>query len=80
MAKSIRQVGARNATYKVVCTEKVETNACEFFNLANDPLEEYPLSKPDSCVSDGSGAWTPADPRWHYCRLTEAVATKSFLK
>ena len=79
MTNSTRQVGARNATYKVVCTEKVNTSACQFFNLAADPLEEYPLPKPESCSAYSNGTWTPADPRWHYCRLTEVVDKESFL-
>lgn len=80
MTNSTRQVGARNATYKVVCTEKVNASACEFFNLIADPLEEYPLAKPDSCSNYTNGTWKPADVRWHYCRLTDVVATQSFLK
>jgi hypothetical protein len=80
MTNSIRQVGARNAAYKVMCTEKVQTASCEFFNLAKDPLEEFPLAKPDSCADYDKGAWTPAEPRWHYCRLADIVATQSFLK
>jgi arylsulfatase A-like enzyme len=79
MTNSTRQVGARNATYKVVCTEKVDAKSCEFFNLATDPLEEYPLANPDSCSNYNSGTWKPADARWHYCRLTDIVATQSFL-
>lgn len=79
MTQSTRQVGARNATYKVVCTEKVNNAACEFYNLANDPLEEYPLPEPDSCSAYTAGTWTPADPRWHYCRLTEIVDKDSFI-
>jgi arylsulfatase A-like enzyme len=80
MTNSSRQVGARNATYKVVCSEKVGTSTCEFFNLANDPLEEFPLQKPDSCSDYLNATWKASDPRWHYCRLTDVVATQSFLK
>jgi len=80
MTKSTRQVGARNATYKVVCTEMVNASACEFFNLIADPLEEYPLPKPDSCSNYTNGTRKPADVPWHYCRLTDVVATQSFLK
>jgi hypothetical protein len=74
MTNNTRQIGARNATYKVICTEKVETGACQFFNLIADPLEEYPLDKPASCA----GSWTPADRQWHYCRLSELIRTESF--
>ncbi len=70
-------VGAQNATYKVVCIDGAIN--CTFFNLVNDPLEEYPLAKPDSCVDYTNGKWTPKDPRWHYCRLTDVVARDSFL-
>jgi len=73
-------VGARNAVYKVVCTEKVDSSSCEFFNLTTDPLEEFPLTKPDSCSNYTNGTWKPVDARWHYCRLTDIVATQSFLK
>ena len=54
-------------------------SACQFFNLAADPLEEYPLPKPENCSAYSNGTWTPADPRWHYCRLTEVVDKESFL-
>jgi len=77
MTEGTRWVGAQNATYKVVCIDT--PNNCTFYNLANDLLEEYPLPKPDSCADYVGGKWTPADPRWHYCRLTEVVAKESFL-
>ncbi len=73
MTNSTRQVAARNATYKVMCTEKVEPGSCEFYNLARDPLEEFPLDKPASCDARG----TPAEPRWHYCRLAGLLRTES---
>jgi arylsulfatase A-like enzyme len=79
MRNEVRQVGARNGTYKVVCTEKIDTNACEFYNLVTDPLEEYPLPEPDSCRAYSNDTWTPSDPRWHYCRLIEVIDTQSFL-
>ena len=41
MTAGTRWVGAQNATYKVVCIDS--PGNCTFFNLANDPLEEYPL-------------------------------------
>ncbi len=74
MTNGTRQVAARNGTYKVICTEKTELAACEFYNLARDPLEEYPLAKPASC----SGSWTVKNPEWHYCRLNELIRTRSF--
>src|SRR5690606_20854212 len=74
MTNTTRQIGARNGTYKVICTEKVETANCEFFNLAVDPLEEYPLPKPASCAGNASSR----DPAWHYCRLARMIRTESF--
>ena len=74
MTNSTRQIGARNGTYKVICTERTEPANCVFYNLKNDPLEEYPLQKPANC----SGTWTAKDPQWHYCRLNEMIRTKSF--
>jgi arylsulfatase A-like enzyme len=76
MKSGLRMVGARNATYKVVCTDG--PGNCIFYNLINDPLEEYPLAKPDSCADYTNGKWTPKDMQWHYCRLTEVVAKDSF--
>ncbi|HSW38762.1 MAG TPA: sulfatase-like hydrolase/transferase [Acidobacteriota bacterium] len=75
-----RQVGARNATYKLICNENAETGSCTFYNLATDPLEEYPLAKPGSCAEYENGTWTPAVPQWHFCRLQEVIAHESFLK
>ncbi len=77
MTNGTRWVGAQNATYKVVCIDS--TDNCTFYNLAEDPLEEYPLTKPDSCADYGNGKWTPKDAQWHYCRLMDVVAKESFL-
>jgi arylsulfatase A-like enzyme len=77
MTNGTRWVGAQNATYKVVCIDS--PGNCTFFNLDKDPLEEYPLAKPDSCADYANGTWKPADPRWHYCRLTDVVARNSLL-
>ncbi len=74
-----RQAGARNATYKLICTENVETASCTFYNLIDDPLEEYPLAKPESCANYANATWTPADPKWHFCRLQEVLGKESFL-
>lgn len=78
MTGGTRVVGARNATYKVVCTGSAAD--CKFYNLIQDPLEEYPLARPDSCADYASGQWTPKDSRWHFCRLTDIVARESFLR
>lgn len=74
-----RQVGARNAKYKLICTENAETASCTFYNLADDPLEEYPLAKPASCAGYENGTWTPAASEWHFCRLQQVIAKESFL-
>jgi arylsulfatase A-like enzyme len=68
------KVGARNATYKVVCA--TNSSNCTFFNLVEDPLEEYPLSKPASCT-DYRTAYSTTNPNWHYCRLIEVVTNYS---
>jgi arylsulfatase A-like enzyme len=77
MTGGTRWVGAQNAAYKVVCIDS--PNNCQFYNLENDPLEEYPLAKPDSCADYTNRKWTPKDPQWHYCRLMEVVARDSIL-
>jgi arylsulfatase A-like enzyme len=77
MTGGTRWVGAQDATYKVVCIDSPSN--CEFYNLADDLLEEYPLAKPASCADYVNGKWTPADPQWHYCRLTDVVAKDSIL-
>jgi arylsulfatase A-like enzyme len=69
------KVGARNGTYKVVCSGS--TSNCSFFNLVTDPLEEYPLlsTKPD-CTTYRT-TWNTSNPEWHYCRLVEVVGIYS---
>lgn len=73
------EVGARNATYKVICDDFAKTESCVFYNIVEDPIEEYPLEKPDSCDGYENGTWAPSDPEWNYCRLQEVIATKSIL-
>jgi hypothetical protein len=68
------KVGARNGTYKVVCS--TNTSNCSFYNLVTDPLEETLLSKPGNCT-DYRTTYTTADPEWHYCRLIEVVTNFS---
>ena len=70
-----KRVGARNATYKVICT--TNTSNCAFYNLVADPLEESPLTPPVNCLNYTNGTWTPANRQWHYCRLIEVVNTYS---
>jgi arylsulfatase A-like enzyme len=78
LKNNTRQVGARNAGYKVICTNGTGAGACEFYDLAADPLEEYPLPVPGECAGDNKD-WTPANPSWHFCRLKQVVETQSFL-
>jgi len=79
MRNGIREVGARNGSHKVLCTDGSSVDDCEFYNLIADPLEEFPLEKPASCDTYAIGDWSPAESEWHFCRLTEVVAAKSFL-
>ncbi|HTY94229.1 MAG TPA: hypothetical protein VMC02_10100, partial [Steroidobacteraceae bacterium] len=32
-----------------------------------------------SCDDYARGTWNPAEPRWNYCRLSEVIATRSFM-
>jgi arylsulfatase A-like enzyme len=76
MRDNVNVVGARNKDWKLVCATSPDN--CAFYNLVDDPLEEYPLPKPGDC----DGAPTLAkrdDPRWNYCHLDRAVATESIL-
>jgi arylsulfatase A-like enzyme len=70
------KVGARNATYKVICNTNTSNANCTFYNLITDPLEEYALSKPTSC-SNYRMIWDTANPEWHYCRLIEVMTLYS---
>ncbi|MBN2243943.1 MAG: sulfatase-like hydrolase/transferase [Acidobacteria bacterium] len=76
---NLKQAAARNATYKVICDESPQAENCVFYNLVDDPLEEYPLAKPSGCANYENGTWTPADPEWHFCRLHEVIVEESFL-
>lgn len=79
LADNTRQAAAKDATYKLLCTENTQNASCNFYNLINDPLEEYPLPKPGSCQNFSNGSWTPADREWHFCNLQHVLSTKSFL-
>lgn len=76
---SSEHAGVRNQTYKVLCVNGTDGEACEFYNVADDPLEEYPLAKPASCAAYTNGAPQPANPAWHYCRLVTVLETRSFM-
>lgn len=79
LAGDTRQAAAKNAVYKLLCTEGTQTAHCSFYDLVDDPLEEYPLPKPSSCLAFSNGTWTPADREWHFCSLQQELATRSFL-
>jgi arylsulfatase A-like enzyme len=76
---NMRHAGARNTTYKVLCIDNAETANCTFYNLHDDPLEEYTLPKPKSCANYKNGTWRAATPEWNFCRLQEVLAKESFL-
>jgi hypothetical protein len=75
----MRQVSARNGSYKVLCSNSAAPEACEFYNLERDPLEEFPLEKPASCEGFASSASTPSSEAWHFCRLRGVIESESFL-
>jgi arylsulfatase A-like enzyme len=77
--QNIREAAARNGQYKLICDEKTDAASCTFYDLKDDPIEEYPLPKPASCDDYKGGKLTPAAREWHYCRLQEVLATRSFL-
>jgi arylsulfatase A-like enzyme len=67
------KVGARNATYKVMCSTNTSNANCTFYNLTSDPLEENgSLTKPSSCA-DYRSTYATSQPEWHYCRLIEVM-------
>jgi len=75
MTGGTKVVGIRNAHYKLVCTD--DAGNCEFYDIAADRLEQYPLEQPASC--DTSAQLTTSDPAWHFCFLQDAVANRSLL-
>lgn len=77
MTGGTQQVGVRNATHKVICTDGTAAGNCEFYAIANDPLEEFPLDKPASC--DNVASWSPQNAAWHFCQLSEVLRTRSFM-
>ncbi len=76
LADSIKVVGVRNATYKLTCTKSID--ACEFYDIARDPLEQYPLARPASCAA--AGALPKSDLVWNYCRLLREVRTRTIMR
>jgi arylsulfatase A-like enzyme len=79
LANDARQVAAKNAKYKLLCEEDTQTENCTFYDLIDDPLEEYPITKPGRCYNFDNGTWTPTNPFWHFCHLQEVLRTQSFL-
>ncbi|WAT17284.1 sulfatase-like hydrolase/transferase [Aurantiacibacter sp. MUD11] len=71
MTGGTRVVGIRNARYKLVCAD--DPADCEFFDIAADPLEQYPLATPESCAA-GGGRGVEAS---NYCTLRGALAAES---
>jgi arylsulfatase A-like enzyme len=77
--QNMLSVAARNARYKVLCANDVAAANCEFYDLNEDPLEEYKLDKPASCEPYTRGTWKQTSPEWSYCRLHEVLAKESIL-
>jgi arylsulfatase A-like enzyme len=77
--QNLRQVAARNARYKVLCTSSAATADCEFYDLAEDPLEEYPLAKPAGCAAYQDGSLKPEARDWSFCHLQQVLAKESAL-
>jgi arylsulfatase A-like enzyme len=69
------RVGARNATYKVI--RQTTTPNYLFYNLEEDPLEEYDLPKPGDCTNYNTIYNPEDDPEWHYCYLLEVIDNHS---
>jgi len=77
--QNLRQSAARNARYKVLCTGTAATADCEFYDLVEDPLEEYKLPRPASCDPYQKGSSQPQTREWNFCRLQEVLAKESAL-
>jgi arylsulfatase A-like enzyme len=76
MTGGTKMAAARNARYKVGCTQGVEPGNCEFYDLERDPLEEYPLAIPEQC--NDSEKYENSEITWHYCHLNSVLIGKSF--
>jgi arylsulfatase A-like enzyme len=84
MTGGTQQVGARNGAYKLICGGALNGGTgetCEFYDIAGDPLEQYPLATPtDDCLAYAETRLTPYDADWHFCRLREVINTQSFIR
>jgi arylsulfatase A-like enzyme len=78
LQKNLKQVAARNTRYKVICNDQASAEACVFYDLVDDPIEEYPLAKPAGCAAYNPTARHKGTD-WHFCRLLDVVAKESFL-
>jgi len=76
--QNMLQVAARNQRYKVLCSNDAAPEHCEFYDLVDDPIEEYPLPRPASCDGYQTGMKTAAA-QWSYCHLHEVIAKQSIL-
>lgn len=67
---------ARNGTYKIICNDYVCSNH-SFYNLIEDPLEEYPL---DTAAITCPVEATPTQDSMeeNFCRLREVILTESY--
>lgn len=77
--QNLRQAAARNARYKVLCTSSASTGDCEFYDLREDPLEEYKLEKPASCAAYQQGSMSAQARDWSFCHLQQVLAKDSML-
>jgi len=77
LSQNEHQIGLRNATYKVLCKDREGVETCQFFNLVNDPLEEFPLTPPASC--DAKAAVVSSDPDANYCYLRDRLEAEKKL-
>ncbi len=75
--QNLRHVAARNARYKLVCANGSTAADCEFYDLIDDPLEEYPLPEPAGCETYSNGRLSASARDWHFCRLQEVIAKDS---
>jgi len=72
-------VSVRNLTYKVLCIRNGTDDRCQFYNLARDPIEEYPLAMPASCPATISTDFSATDEAANFCFLRQAVRSQSGL-
>jgi arylsulfatase A-like enzyme len=73
------QVATRNAAFKVLCIKEGDDKTCQFFNLTNDPLEEFPLAMPAECPANQPGDFAATDEAANFCFLRQAIKEQSSL-